>query len=829
MFSPRDACPQVDLYQTSFWWSELVTNHRNLSRREFIERGTASLASLASVSLAGGSQPGNAWSPAEASEPDLVLERRKHYLQTLQQILPRTTASELTGRMNGGDKNWEAWLARTGELPPDFESMPSNNLLPDPLMRLEEKQYMPITTLEHWAQQRQWIRSEMEHWVYGKMPPPPDNLRAVVEETHREGHVTVRDVRLEFGPDHRGVLHVHLLIPEGKGPFPVFLTNQPRQSGWIYPAIRRGYLACTYDATDPRFGVIDDSDKFIEVYPDYDFACIARWAWAAMRAVDYLCTLPEVDTSRIGITGHSRNSKQALLATAFDERIAAVVGSSGTTGECLPWRYCSLDFWGTGSIESITGGPHNTHWFHPRLRFFAGREDKLPVDQNHLMALVAPRGLMMYAAYSEHEGNCFGYEQAYRSVLNVYRFLGREENVQLHLRSGEHDFIPNHVENYVDFFDSVFGRRHYPKSETWINGYTFQGWLNASGERVDPLQYPRRSLKDFVPRDPASWSARKEEIRKEILWALGEEPQGLPFAGVKTLPAPEDAFWIHPPGDSPLAMLFGRPLKRPNTGTTIVPYGDGLRADLYYSFTSAGQPKPGSLPVVIWLHPYAYATGYSRWVDAAFDSLTRKGFAILAFDQLGFGTRGPDVRNFYDQYPQWSLMGKMVSDTRAAIDALSALEMIDRSRIFLAGYALGGKVGLVTAALDERVKGLAAVCGSDPLQRTVPGDGTEGVRHYSHLHGLLPRLGFFAGEESRLPFDYDRVLALVAPRPALIVAPTLDRYAPVEAVKSEVEEARKVYELLGRAEALRLDTPLDFNRFMEDRQQQVIDWIAQLG
>src|SRR5207245_1967016 len=123
--------------------------------------------------------------------------------------------------------------------------------------------------------------------------------------------------------------------------------------------------------------------------------------------------------------------------------------------------------------------------------------------------------------------------------------------------------------------------------------------------------------------------------------------------------------------------------------------------------------------------------------------------------------------------------------------------------------------------LDERVTGVASVCGFDPLQHTVPGDGTEGVFHYSHLHGLLPRLGFFVGEESRLPFEYSRVLALVAPRPALIVAPTLDRYAPVEAMRSEVEQVRKIYEVLGRTEALRLKTPLDFNRFMEDRQQQV--------
>jgi dienelactone hydrolase len=799
-----------------------------LNRREFIEGGTVGIAALAGMGLAGDARPLNAQAAgAVDTSAAATVERQKQYLKTLQEILPHTTVNELTGRMSGGDHDWEAWVARTGELPPDFASMPSNNFLPDPLVRIEGTKITPITTMEQWARQRQWLRSELQHWIYGNMPPPPDNLRAVVTETRREGGVTVREVRLEFGPDHRGILHVHLFIPDGKGPFPVFLTNQPLTASWVQPAIRRGFIACIYDATDPIFGATDDSDKFIDVYPDYDFACIARWSWAAMRAVDYLCTLPEVDAGKIGITGHSRNGKQAVLAAAFDERIGAVVGSSGTTGECLPWRYCTLDYWGTGSIESITGGPHNTHWFHPRLRYFAGREDKLPVDQNQLMALIAPRGLLMTAGYSEHEGNDFGYEQAYRSVRSVYRFLGREENVQLHLRYGEHDFIPNHIENFVNFFDSVFGRQHYPKSETWINGYTFEGWLNASGERVDPTQHLRRTLADFVPADASAWSHRKEDIKKELLWAMGEEPPGLPFAGVTKLPVPQTVYWIHPPGDSPLALLFGRPLKRPNTGSTIVPYGDGLRADLYYPLGADGQPKPGPLPAVIWLHAYAYATGYSRWVNAAFDSLTRKGFAVLAFDQLGFGTRCPDVHDFYHQYPKWSLLGKMVCDTRAVIDALSKLDYIDHWRIYMIGYSLGGRVGLVTAAFDERVKAVAAVCGVDPLQHTAPGDGSEGVRHYSHLHGLLPRLGFFAGEESRLPFDYDRVLALVAPRPALIVAPTLDRYARVEAVRSEVEQARKVYQLLGQTDALRLETPVDFNRFMVDRQEQVIQWIAQ--
>jgi pimeloyl-ACP methyl ester carboxylesterase len=147
--------------------------------------------------------------------------------------------------------------------------------------------------------------------------------------------------------------------------------------------------------------------------------------------------------------------------------------------------------------------------------------------------------------------------------------------------------------------------------------------------------------------------------------------------------------------------------------------------------------------------------------------------------------------------------------------------------MYLVGYALGAKVGLITAALDDRVKGVAAVCGIDPLRLSTAEKGTEGVRHYSHLHGLLPRLGYFVGQESRLPFDFDEVLAAVAPRRALIVAPALDRYAPVADVQLQVEQARKVYALLGNEKALQLQTPLAFNSFTPSMQQAVFDWLAE--
>src|SRR4029079_16960043 len=249
-----------------------------------------------------------------------------------------------------------------------------------------------------------------------------------------------------FGPAQRASLRIELVIPDGVGPFSVVLTNHARNRPSIYSAARRGSLAAISDATDPRYGNGDDSDAWIEIYPDYDWSCLGRWAWAASRTVDYLTALPEGNNEEIGLARHSRHGKQALLAAAFDERIGAVVPSSGNSGENDPWRYTTEPFMNE-SIELLAGV--QSHWFSPRLRFFAGREDKLPVDQNSLMALVAPRGLMMYSGFAESAGNPFGFEQAYRSALQVYRFLGREQNIWLSLREGEHETTAGDVEHFI--------------------------------------------------------------------------------------------------------------------------------------------------------------------------------------------------------------------------------------------------------------------------------------------------------------------------------------------------------------------------------------------
>jgi pimeloyl-ACP methyl ester carboxylesterase len=815
-----------------------------ITRREFI----AQVAATSVVTSMGAEKLVSAQAVGETVSAD---SGRRAYLEMFLKMFPPTSKPR-TGRLSAQDNTWEDWIKRTGELPPDFEAMPSIPGLPDPLLFIENGRQIPVSNASLWSRQKEWIRLQMEQWYFGKMPPPPDNLSAVVTSIKREGTTTVRDVRLEFGPDHRATLRLQLIVPDGDGSFPVFLTNHSRKFPWLYTAVRRGYIACYYAANDPSYGGgdRDDSDRYIEIYPEYDFSCIARWAWSASRAVDYLVTLPEVDKQKIGLAGHSRHAKQALLAAAFDERIGALVVSSGNTGECDPWRYTTEMFVNESLLNITSAFPH---WFHPRLRFFAGREDKLSIDQNMVASLIAPRGLMMNSGYGESEGNPFGYEQTYRSVQRVYRFLGHEERLWLNLRDGEHPTAVVDVEQFMDFFDTMFARKQCPSFETLVLGYTFEGWRQVSQEEIDPLSYPKQSVGDFLLQPNGSpiasivqWEEKKKSIREKVVRLLGDPPPRVPFEAQANFFDRDIA--RNGSSEGWLATLFNRPVDDQNVqprftlqgmGVLGLPFGDGLMGELFYPVGPDRQPVPAKMPVVVWLHPFSYQNGWSAgrpWVSGgsvyerdfrpSFELLVKRGFAVFAFDQVGFGARIHEAKRFYDRYPRWSLLGNMIQDTRAAVEALSNLEEVDSSRIFLLGYALGGKIALLTGGFDDRVRGVVAVCGVDPLRLDTPEKGIEGIRQYSHLHGLLPRLGFFVDHPDRVPFDFDEVLGLVAPKPTLVIAPTLDRYARLADVQREVEASRKIYAILGHPEALQLETPMDINRFAHGTQEISFNWLA---
>jgi pimeloyl-ACP methyl ester carboxylesterase len=252
-----------------------------------------------------------------------------------------------------------------------------------------------------------------------------------------------------------------------------------------------------------------------------------------------------------------------------------------------------------------------------------------------------------------------------------------------------------------------------------------------------------------------------------------------------------------------------------------------IEADIY----TASNAAPGvRLPAVIWLHGYSSSLGYS-WVYH-YDlnpvlALAQAGYAVLAFDQSGFGSRQAEAAAFYNKYPRWSQMGHMVEDTRAAIDALSTEAQVDPSRIYLFGYSMGANLALHTAALDSRVKGVVSLNGFTPMRTDTAAKGDSGIARYFREHDLLPRMGAFAGKEIQLPYDFDELIAALAPRPVYILSPQFDRDATPADVKLAVEQARKIYQLYSAADNVMLDEPWDYNRLPAGTQDRVIQWMKE--
>ncbi len=762
------------------------------------------------------------WIKLYGFEPSGDSAARKSDLELLLKIIPPDRISN--GRVSFLDETFQDWLKRTGELPPVFESMPSIPFLPDPLVIDEGGRNIPVKTKEQWEKKRQWMKDQLQYYITGSYPPPPDNLEFSVLSEYLDGRVRVRMVELKFGPEQKAKLTVELMIPEGKGPFPVFLTQWNHRE-WAQVAVRRGYIGCIYAGADSK----DDTEYYSELWAgEYDFTRLMRRAYGASRAIDYLYTLKEVDKEKIAITGHSRNGKLSLIAAAFDERITACIPSSGGTGAEVPWRYNSHNF----DIEDIAYlACAQPAWLHPRLRFFVGREHKLPVDQNLFMALIAPRGLMLSTALSEGASNPWGIEQAYHASRKVYDFLGASEKLAIKSRYGLHSVCARDMEEYIDFFDYVFNRSPRKPENKLFYEYSFENWVDLSGEYADMKDYDRQETPDLLNsfsnkkiNTVAEWKNRRSGIIRDIKWALGKEPGGVTNPGPGSLSKGGR-------GEAGFGTFLVRPLPVSGVGVmSVSPYsgfGDQLFGYLYYPQDKEGNLSGNDLPVVVYLHEYDYSKGFNSYhrIEEIISSFVDEGYAVFCYDMLGFGNRVEEGTHFYDRYPNWSKMGKMVSDVRGAVDALVNMDFIDGKRIYISGYSLGAAVGLYSAALDDRICGVISVCGFTPMRTDLQGRGTEGIKRFSHLHGLIPKLGFFVNNEDRIPYDYHELIAAIAPRPVLVIAPEYDKDAYIEDIKLCVEEVRKVYALYGLPENIELYSPADISRLSPEVREKMYKWV----
>jgi len=408
-------------------------------------------------------------------------------------------------------------------------SLPVRADFPDPLVMQNGQR---VSSPKQWFEERRpELKALFEHYMYGQIPPRPPHMRFSTAGNYKDflgGQATLRLITIETGSEARAPkIDLMLIVPNNrKRPAPVFLAmdfcgNQaltedsriPLPRSWMagtcpgcsnniatdssrgaqstnWPLkeiINRGYALATFysgdvdsdrpDASTGLYAWLAALNK--QVASPTNRGTLAAWAWGFHRCVDYLVNDGDVDAHRIAVLGHSRNGKTALLAGAMDERIAVVFPHQAGCGGTAPSRSKVGE-----SIQIIN--QHFPHWFNGEFKKFKSEPERLPFDQNCLLALCAPRPVLCSAAEGDQWSNPAGQLEIVKAASSVYEFLGVKgfspENVvdarksgkasatnhfdsehclSYFIRDGRHSMIPEDWSEFLDFAD-----RHFAKSGT---------------------------------------------------------------------------------------------------------------------------------------------------------------------------------------------------------------------------------------------------------------------------------------------------------------------------------------------------------------------------
>lgn len=383
--------------------------------------------------------------------------------------------------------------------------------LPDPTIAFDGSK---IGTVQDWeAKRRPELKALFEHYMYGKFPAKSEKFTAKVlfeDAKAFDGKGTLREVEIAFGPPEWPTIRLLMAVPNGKTPAACFvgpnfggnhlaLTDGRIQlpTAWV-PAngpgvkdnkatdggrgkapdvwpmakiIDRGYAVATFycgDIQPDRPNVREGMRATLPIYkgaaPGDGTATIAWWAWGCHRAVDYLLTDKSIDPKRIAVCGHSRLGKTALLAGAFDDRIALVIPHQAGCGGTGPSRHNDPKAEAVARINKSF-----PHWFCDNFKAFNNDPSKLPFDQNCLVALCAPRPVLFTNAAEDLWANPSGQFNVLKAANPAYKMYGHEglaekpmpkpgdpliaSRLGYWIRAGKHSMTPDDWTIWMDFAD----------------------------------------------------------------------------------------------------------------------------------------------------------------------------------------------------------------------------------------------------------------------------------------------------------------------------------------------------------------------------------------
>ena len=367
--------------------------------------------------------------------------------------------------------------------------------LPDPLIMADGT---PVTTAAQFENRKAEILKLFETHVYGKLPKAgfTTGFEVVEEGDALDGKAIRKQIKITVSTEKgaSGALML-LYIPkqEKKAPAVIGLNFRGNhavledpaiipsyafdttQKDWeekrgsaayrwsIAQAIDRGYAIATIYAADRAPETKDAyASRVIDLFDEPEFKAIGAWAFGLMRGADYLMQEDRIDPERVVVIGHSRLGKAALWAGVNDARFALVISNdSGNSGASLSR--------GNHGETVYTINMAFPHWFASDYSAYGKRENALPVDQNLLLAAVAPRKLYVASAEDDLWSDPQGAFNSLQSAKQAFALYGGEVlserypavgtadfcgSMGIHVRTGGHDITAEDWKHYLDYMDA---------------------------------------------------------------------------------------------------------------------------------------------------------------------------------------------------------------------------------------------------------------------------------------------------------------------------------------------------------------------------------------
>lgn len=390
---------------------------------------------------------------------------------------------------------------------PGVDKLPNHPEMPDVLTMSNGKK---VTTAEQWKRRREEMKRILEYYAVGQAPPPPGNVRGheVSSQVVMNGKVRYRLVHLTFGPHESLSLDIGIFTPAEGGPFPALISpsgsppgatalprlpqgpNQGRGEDVLLlvgptpaanppagrgafggprtaeniaagnQALAHGFAFVTFNNTDcGEDTTLRNADgswsfrttRFYPAYPRYDWGLLQGWAWGVSRIVDYLETDSSIDKTKLIVTGVSRTGKSALVAGAFDDRLAMVAPVASSGGGTPAYRFSGAERGGKEGLSEMMRKYPN--WFSPHLHEFWGQPDKLPFDEHWFIALAAPRPFIALEGTHDQNVNANGVHQAWLAALPAFTLLNAADRLGVSWADRPHGMVQGDWDALLAFAD----------------------------------------------------------------------------------------------------------------------------------------------------------------------------------------------------------------------------------------------------------------------------------------------------------------------------------------------------------------------------------------